>query len=96
MYIDKVDAIVNKYNNTYHSTIKMKTANVKDNTNIYFDKKNNKEDPKLKNGDHIRISIYSELGWRSFHDCKFKITVPRTSVISDLNGKEIFGKFCEK
>ena len=62
MYIDKVDAIVNKYNNAYHSIIKMKTANVKDNTNIYFDKKNNKEDPKLKNGDHIRISIYSELG----------------------------------
>ena len=24
MYIDKVDDIVNKYNNTYHSTIKMK------------------------------------------------------------------------
>ena len=24
MYIDKSDDIVNKYNNTYHSTIKMK------------------------------------------------------------------------
>ena len=36
----------------------MKTANVKDNTNIYFDKKNNKEDPKLKDGDHVRISKY--------------------------------------
>ena len=29
LYIDKLDDIVNKYNNTYHSTIKMKPADVK-------------------------------------------------------------------
>ena len=29
VYIDKLDHIVNKYNNTYHSTIKMKPADVK-------------------------------------------------------------------
>ena len=29
MYIDKLDDIVNKYNNTYHGTIKMKTVDVK-------------------------------------------------------------------
>ena len=29
VYIDKLDDIVNKYNNTYHSTIKMKTVDVK-------------------------------------------------------------------
>ena len=34
-YIDKLDDIVNEYNNTYHRTIKMKPADVKDNT--YFD-----------------------------------------------------------
>ena len=28
MYIDKLDDIVNKYNNTYHSTIKMKHVDV--------------------------------------------------------------------
>ena len=28
LYIDKVDDIVNKYNNTYHSTIKMKPIDV--------------------------------------------------------------------
>ena len=39
MYIDKLDDIVNKYNNIYHSTIKLKTANVKDNAYIDFDKK---------------------------------------------------------
>ena len=29
VYIDKLDDIMNKYNNTYHSTIKMKPLNVK-------------------------------------------------------------------
>ena len=32
MYIDKLDDIVNKYNNTYHSTIKMKPVDVKSRT----------------------------------------------------------------
>ena len=26
VYVDKLDDIVNKYNNTYHSTIKMKSV----------------------------------------------------------------------
>ena len=34
VYIDKLDDFVNKYNNTYHSTIKMKPADVKRNTHI--------------------------------------------------------------
>ena len=38
-YIDKLDDIVNKYNNTYHSTMKMKPDSVKDNTYIDFNKK---------------------------------------------------------
>ena len=29
VYIDKLDDIVNKHNNTYHITIKMKPVNVK-------------------------------------------------------------------
>ena len=29
LYIDKLDDIVNKYNNTYHGTVKMKPINVK-------------------------------------------------------------------
>ena len=32
VYIDKLDNVVNKYNNTYHSTIKMKSVDVKSNT----------------------------------------------------------------
>ena len=47
-YIDKLDDIVNKYNNTYHSTIKMKPVDVKLSTHIDFDKKNNKKILNLK------------------------------------------------
>ena len=36
MYIDKLSDIVNKYNNAYHSTIKMKPADVKSSTYIVF------------------------------------------------------------
>ena len=36
--IDKLDDIVNEYNNTYHRTIKMKPGDVKDNTYIDFKK----------------------------------------------------------
>ena len=36
MYIDKVNDIVNKYDKIYHSTIKMKPADVKSSTYIDF------------------------------------------------------------
>ena len=39
VYIDKLDDIVNEYNNTYHTTIKMKSIDVKDNTHIKLIKK---------------------------------------------------------
>ena len=32
VYIDKLDDTVNEYNNIYHTTIKMKPVDVKDNT----------------------------------------------------------------
>ena len=53
IYSDKLNDIVNKYNNTYHRTIRMKPADIQD-TN--FDKQSNDKDPKLKVGDHVRIS----------------------------------------
>ena len=50
-YIDKLDDIVKEYNNTYHTSIKMKPADVKDDTYIDFQKEINHEDPKFKVGD---------------------------------------------
>ena len=41
VYIDKLDDIVNKYNNTYHITIKMKPVDVKTSICIDFNKNNN-------------------------------------------------------
>ena len=48
VYINKLDDIVNEYNNTYHTTIKMKPIDVKDNTYINTSKKINYKDPNLK------------------------------------------------
>ena len=61
VYIDKLDDIVNEYNNTYHRTIKMKPVDVKDNTYIDFKKEVNDKDPKFKVGDHVRISKYKNI-----------------------------------
>ena len=43
MYIDKLDDVVNKYNSTYHSTIKMKPVDVKSCTHIDSSKENNEK-----------------------------------------------------
>ena len=59
VYIDKLDDIVSKCNNTCHKTIKMKPLDVRSNTYIDFDKRNNKEDYKV--GDHVRISKYKNI-----------------------------------
>ena len=55
MYIDKLGDIVNKHDNTYHSTIKMKLVDVKTNTYINCSKEINDKDPKFKIGDIVRI-----------------------------------------
>ena len=48
VYIDELGNIVNKYNNTYHSTINMKLVDVKSNTYIDSRKEINKKGPNLK------------------------------------------------
>ena len=58
VYIDKLDDMVNEYNNTYHRTIKMKPVEVKDNTYIDFKNEVNDKDPKFKVGYHVRTSKY--------------------------------------
>ena len=48
VFIYKLDDIVNKYNNTYHSTIKMKPSDVKSNTHIDSSQKINHKNLNLK------------------------------------------------
>ena len=61
VYIDKLDDIVNEYNNTYLTTIKMKPIDVKDNTYINTNKETNDKDPKFKVGNRVRISKYENI-----------------------------------
>ena len=85
VYIDKLIDIVNKYNNTYHRTIKVKPVDVKSSTYINFNKENNKEGPKFKSGDTVRISKYKNIFAKGYIPCwseevfvikKVKNTVP--------------------
>ena len=61
VHIDKSDDIVNKYNNTYHRTIKMKPTYVKSSTYIDSSKEINDKDPKFKIGDIVRISKHKNI-----------------------------------
>ena len=61
VYIDKLDDIVNKYNNTYHTAIKIKPIDVKGDVYIGSKKEINDKDPKCKIGDNVRISKYKKI-----------------------------------
>ena len=106
IYFDVLDDIVNKYNNTVHRTIKIKPIEV---TDDYYAKYNedpsNKEDPKFKVSDNVRISKYKNIfakeytpNWSKevFVINKIKNAAPWTYAISDLNGEEITESFYEK
>ena len=98
--------IVNKYNNTYHSHIKMNPIDVKFNSCAEHNVDSNAKDPKLKLHSRVRISkkyknIFAK-GYapRWFEEIfvigKIKNTTTSSYVINDLNGEEIVGTFYEK
>ena len=104
-YIDKLDDIANKYNTTYHSTIKLKPLDVKSRTYIDSSKEINNKDPKFKIGDIVRISKYKNIfekdyvpNWSEevYLIKRVKNTCPWTYIISDPKGEEIFETFYEK
>ena len=103
IYIDILDDIANKYNNTYHGTIKMKPVDAK--SSIYYidsSKEVNDENPKFKIGNIARISKYKNifakgyvLNWaeKFFVITKVKNKTPWTYVIRHPKGKNIVGAF---
>ena len=105
VYTDKLDDIVNKCNNAYHNTIKMKPVDVKSNTYIDSSKEiNEKDHPKFKIGDNVRISKYKNIfakgytpNWSEevFVIKKIKNTALWTYLIIDLDGEEIVGTLYE-
>ena len=96
---------MNKHNNRYYYTMKMKPVDVK--TNIYVDcwKDINHKDAKFKIGDIVKISKYKYIfakvytpTWSEdvFVIKKVKYTVPWTYLFNGLNGEEMVGTFYQK
>ena len=61
VYFDVLLDIVDKYNNTYHKTIKMKPMDVENDSFAEYNKESNEKDTKFKVGDHVRISKYKNI-----------------------------------
>ena len=104
VYYDVLYDIVNKYNNTKHSTIKLKPEAVKNNKRVYIDEHNEK-DSRFKLGDRVRISKFENIfakgytpNWSKeiFIVDKINDTVPYTYNIKDLNGEKIIGSFYDR
>ena len=103
-YTEK-DDILNKCDNTHHSTTKMKPVDWLLLTCIDFGIENNDKDPKCKVGDHVRIPKYKNMfaivyvtncsEW-DFVIKKVKNNVPWTNVIEEFNGEETAWTFYEK
>ena len=60
LFIDKLDNMVNEYNNVYHRTVKMKPVDIKNNT-FDFNKEVNDRNPKFKIGDYVKILKYKNI-----------------------------------
>ena len=82
--------MIKKYSKTYHSTNKIKPADVKSSSYIDFSKENKKENLEFEFFEKGYVPIWSE---EVFLIKKFKNTGLRTNVIRDLNDEEIFGRF---
>ena len=105
VYYDVLDDIVEKYNNTWHNTIKMKPKDVKSNNFTEYVEESNGKRPKFKIGDRVRILKFKNIfakgytpNWSEevFIVNKVKNTVPRTCEINDLYEEKITGSFYEK
>ena len=105
VYLDVIDDIVNKYNNTVHKSIKMKPIDVTSDSYTEYKNDSNEKDPKFKVGDPIRISKYKNIfakrytqNWSEqvFVVSKIENTIPWTHVINELHGEKVAGSFYEK
>ena len=58
VYFDVLDDIVDKYNNTYHRTIKIRPVDVKSNFYAKYIIDSDEKDPKFEVDDYVRIWKY--------------------------------------
>ena len=105
VYCDVLDDAINKYNNTKHSTIKMKPIDVGDNNKRVYIVEHNEKDSRFKVGDRVRISRYKNIFAKGYTpNCSKEIfivdkindTVPYTYNLKDINDEEIIGSFYDK
>ena len=103
-YIDELDDIVNKYNNTVHRTIKIEPIDVTGDFYAEYSEDFNKKGPKFKVNDHVRIFKYKNVfakgyvpSWSEevFIVNEIKNTVPSTYTNRE-NGEKVIGTFYEK
>ena len=99
VYFDILDYIVDKYNNTYHRTIKIKPMDVKSDSYAEYNVDSSEKAPKFQVGDPVRTSKYKNIVAKGYTPnwseevlviIKIENTVPWTYVINHLNGEEIF------
>ena len=99
-----LDDVINEYNSTKHSTIKMKPIDVIDNKRVYIDEHNEK-DSRFKVGDRVRIYKFKNIfpkgyttNWSKeiFIVDKVNDTVPYKYNLKDLNDEEVIGSFYGK
>ena len=111
-YIDVLDEMVNRYNNTKHHSIKMTPTEASDSRNerlvfrnLYESKPVQHMKPKFSIGDRVRITKKKKTfehgytpRWTEeiFTITKIQYTDPITYKISDMKGEEIQGTFYEQ
>ena len=105
VYYDVLYDAVNEYNNTKHSTIKIKPKDVKDDNNRVYIDEHNEKSARYNVGDRVKISKFQNIfakgytpNWSTeiFIVDKINDTVPYTYNIKDLNNEEIIGNFYDK
>ena len=110
-YVNVLDEMVKKYNNTRHSSIKMTPVEASDKKNKNIVRLNlngkartNPVEPKFSIGDKVRITkkktVFEKrytirLTEEAFTVLRIQFTDPPTYKITDNNGEEIQGTFYE-
>ena len=64
-----LDNIVDKYNNTYHNTFKIKLSNVRSNSYVECNVDSNVKDPKFQVDNHVKISEYKIIFAKGYTPC---------------------------
>ena len=105
VYYDVLDDVVNEYNNTKHSSIKMKPKDVGDDNNRVYIDEHNEKSARYNVGDRARISKFKNIfakgytpNWSKeiFIADKVNDTVPYTYNLEDLNDEEIIAGFYDR